>query len=83
MLVGSALKSAMMLSVVAVPVAVVVITGAQAPEAISVVRRAEVPLAIVFVEADALQRSRKPSNVVATFVELSPGDCVVAVMPVW
>lgn len=47
--VGSALKSAMMLSVVAVPVAEVVTTVAQAPEPIALVPRADVPLAIVCV----------------------------------
>ena len=48
-LVGSALKSAMMLSVVAVPVAVPVTTVAQAPEEIADVPRALEPLAIVWV----------------------------------
>ena len=45
--VGSALKSAAMMSVVAVPVAEVVTTVAQVPEEIAPVPRAEVPLAIV------------------------------------
>ena len=49
MLVGSALKSAIMSSVVATPVAVTVTVEAQAPEAIALVPRVAVPLAIVVV----------------------------------
>jgi hypothetical protein len=47
--VGSALKSAMKLSVVAVPVAVVVTAAAQAPEAMAPVPNADVPVAITCV----------------------------------